>query len=117
VGYSDYEPTNFYMKAFLYSNGTMIDLNSLLPANSGWQLIQANGINDSGQIVGTGFLNGQQSGFLLDLDTATAAPEPRSIMLILPGIGLVAVRKYLLRRRRRFKGSSEVDFLGAPAGN
>ena len=30
----------------------MIDLNSLLPAGSGWQLVRANGINDAGQIGG-----------------------------------------------------------------
>jgi probable HAF family extracellular repeat protein len=51
--------------AFLYSNGQMKDLNTFLPANSGWSLTQATGINDSGQVVGVGTLNGVPRGFLL----------------------------------------------------
>lgn len=50
---------------FLYRNGTMVDLNHFLPVGSGWILKQANGINDAGQIVGWGFLNGIQHAFLL----------------------------------------------------
>ncbi len=41
--------------AFLYSNGQMTDLNGLIPPNSGWELLDAKGINDAGQIVGTGY--------------------------------------------------------------
>ena len=50
---------------FLYSNGTISDLNSLAPT-SGWTLQSASGVNDRGQIVGTG-LNpaGQQHAFLM----------------------------------------------------
>jgi len=33
--------------AYMYSSGIMTDLNSLLPVNSGWNLIVANAINDS----------------------------------------------------------------------
>ena len=40
--------------AFLYSNGMMQDLNDLIPANSGWTLSDARGINASNQIVGYG---------------------------------------------------------------
>lgn len=43
----------------------MSDLNSFLPANSGWELFIANGINERGQIIGTGRFNGQNRGFLL----------------------------------------------------
>jgi len=50
--------------AFLYSNGTMIDLNSLLPTGSGWVLNAATAINDPGQIVGYGTINGQTHAFL-----------------------------------------------------
>lgn len=39
--------------AFLYRNGVMYDLNTLYPT-SGWTLSAATGINDSGQIVGSG---------------------------------------------------------------
>ncbi len=40
-------------RAFVWTvSDGMIDLNSLLPAGSGWQLVRANGINDAGQIGG-----------------------------------------------------------------
>ena len=45
--------------AFLYSDGQMQDLNNLIPADSGWTLDQAMKINNSGQIVGEGHINGQ----------------------------------------------------------
>jgi hypothetical protein len=38
----------------------MTDLNSLLPTGSRWQLVDAYAINDSGQIVGYGNINGAQ---------------------------------------------------------
>jgi probable HAF family extracellular repeat protein len=47
------------LHAALFRNGTMIDLNPLLPAGSGWELTEARGINDSGQIVGYGTFAGQ----------------------------------------------------------
>jgi probable HAF family extracellular repeat protein len=51
--------------AFLYTNSMLIDLTSRIPAGSGWTLERATGINDRGQIVGLGLLNGQQHAFLL----------------------------------------------------
>jgi probable HAF family extracellular repeat protein len=54
-------------RAFLYSGGVMTDLNTLLPAGSGWVLQSANAINDHGQIVGQGTHNGQTHAFLLTL--------------------------------------------------
>jgi probable HAF family extracellular repeat protein len=52
--------------AFVWSQSTgMLDLNNLIPANSGWLLQQATAINDQGQIVGYGILNGQSEAFLL----------------------------------------------------
>jgi len=58
---------NFQSRAFLWQNGTMTDLNTLLPANSGWELTGAFFINDRGQIVGNGFYQGQSSWFLLSV--------------------------------------------------
>jgi probable HAF family extracellular repeat protein len=52
-------------RATIVTSGVMYDLNALIPAGSGWVLTEARGINESGQIVGTGWLNGQQRGFLL----------------------------------------------------
>jgi uncharacterized protein (TIGR03437 family) len=51
--------------AFLYRNGTMIDLNTRIPAGSGWTLTGASGINDQGQVVGTGIVNGHAHAYLL----------------------------------------------------
>jgi len=50
--------------AFLY-DGTMTDLNDLLPPASRWDLLAATGINDFGQIVGFGLHGGQTRGFLM----------------------------------------------------
>lgn len=52
-------------RAFLYSNGVMQDLNSLIPAGSGWVLNAAVDINNAGQIVGNGKFNGEDRAFLL----------------------------------------------------
>jgi probable HAF family extracellular repeat protein len=52
--------------AFIWtSSGGMKDLNSLIPSNSGWILINANSINNLGQITGYGTVGGQNHGFLL----------------------------------------------------
>jgi probable HAF family extracellular repeat protein len=53
--------------AFVWQNGIMTDLNTLIPATSGWLLQDATGINDNGQIVGTGTIGGQMHGFLLTI--------------------------------------------------
>jgi probable HAF family extracellular repeat protein len=47
------------------STGGMKDLNSLIPTNSGWVLINANAINKVGQITGYGNKNGHNHAFLL----------------------------------------------------
>jgi probable HAF family extracellular repeat protein len=54
-----------YSHAFLWSNGVMTDLNTLISPGSGWELINATGINDAGQITGYGYHNGAEEGFLL----------------------------------------------------
>ncbi|HEY3866734.1 MAG TPA: hypothetical protein VGM10_00210 [Actinocrinis sp.] len=46
--------------------GAATDLNTLIPAGSGWTLEQANGINDRGQIVGAGLHNGALHAYLLN---------------------------------------------------
>jgi len=47
------------------SDGGMKDLNYLIPANSGWVLINANAINNVGQITGYGTKGGRNHAFLL----------------------------------------------------
>lgn len=45
--------------AFLYDHGVMTDLNTVIPANSGWELMYATDINNNGQIVGYGVRDGK----------------------------------------------------------
>jgi probable HAF family extracellular repeat protein len=45
-------------RAILWQNHKTIDLNTCIPRDSGWYLLNANGINDAGQIVGYGFHEG-----------------------------------------------------------
>jgi probable HAF family extracellular repeat protein len=77
--------------AFLYDSGVMTDLNDLIPPDSGWEVYQASGINSSGQIVGEGFHNGAQHGFLMTPDNGPRMPRgPRSSSGVLPGYELAA---------------------------
>jgi len=64
-GYVD-GPITVIGRPFIWTQTTgMQDLNTLIPANSGWVLNAVAGINLWGQIVGSGTLNGQSHGFLL----------------------------------------------------
>ena len=69
---NDYEP-----HAFFYENGALIDLNTLLPSNSEWKLLEAYAINNKGKIVGYGLIHGQRHAFLLQL-VFPSAQELRS---------------------------------------
>jgi probable HAF family extracellular repeat protein len=62
-------------KAFLWEDGQIKDLNALIPAGSGWDLLGAQAINESGQIVGSGTINGQTHAFLYEPDTETDSDE------------------------------------------
>ena len=75
-------------RAFLYSGGVVTDLNSMISTDSGWLLKTADDINDMGQIVGTGRLNGSNRMFLL-----TPIPEPTTILLLAICFGARARRK------------------------
>ena len=52
----------------------MVDLYVLIDPNLEWDLDEADGINDDGQITGQGFIGRQQHAFLL-----TPVPEPGSL--------------------------------------
>jgi probable HAF family extracellular repeat protein len=55
-----------YWHAFLFQDGVgLVDLNTQLPPESGWEVASANGINNRGQIVGTGSHNGEARAFRL----------------------------------------------------
>jgi len=99
VGYS-WPANSDNPHAFVYLNGIMIDLNSLIPSGVGWQLLEAYGIDNAGQIVGEGLLNGQSHAFRLDpafvpgiLTTfsITSVPEPGTLRLGAFGLLLVLI--------------------------
>jgi probable HAF family extracellular repeat protein len=52
-------------RAFIWQNGIITDLNTLIPIASGWVLSIATSINDNGQIAGTGTIGGQTHAYLL----------------------------------------------------
>ena len=68
-------------------SGVMTDLNTVLNASGvGWTLESAEGINDSGQIVGYGLIGGVQHAFLLDV-----VPEPSACAMLVGGLGLLGL--------------------------
>jgi probable HAF family extracellular repeat protein len=54
---------NFH--GFLYRGDRLLDLNHMLEPDSGWELVQAFGINNRGEIVGIGSYGGQDRIVLL----------------------------------------------------
>jgi probable HAF family extracellular repeat protein len=56
----------------------MVDLNTLIDPTLGWVLTTAAGINDAGQIVGSGVINGQSHAFLMTPPAAAPAQRPRT---------------------------------------
>ncbi|HEX5247860.1 MAG TPA: HYR domain-containing protein [Gaiellaceae bacterium] len=75
---------DFREHAFLWQDGTMTNLDTLLPAGSGWQLQRASAINDAGQIVGFGLLNGRRHGYLLTPAAAADDTPPVSTASVSP---------------------------------
>jgi probable HAF family extracellular repeat protein len=64
VGFS--RDTSGDERAFLYSNGSLIDMNTFVLPGSGIVLTEGVGINDGGQIAANGTLNGVTHAFRLD---------------------------------------------------
>lgn len=86
VGEAD--DSNEGMNAFLYENNTLTNLNTLIDPAFGWSLTFAEDINNIGQIVGSGVLNGNDHAFLL-----TPTPEPGTLFLLVFGAGLLRWRR------------------------
>ncbi len=82
---------------FLYSNGMIHTLTSLIPPVSGWSNLNATGINDKGQIVGQGLINGQEQAFLMT-PGGTQVPEPGTLAMW--GLVAVGAAMRMVARRR-----------------
>jgi len=102
VGLSSLANGDFH--PFLWSQSTgIIDLNSLLAnSNSSSSVLEtANYINDQGQIVGSGVLDGQVHGFLL---TPESIPVPESSSafgtLALSALGVGSLLKRQLKKHK-----------------
>lgn len=70
-------------RTFLLQNGVMSDLNNLILSGSGWSnLLDARAINDAGQIIGSGEIEGQTHAFLMTpIETSPALPGSGSITI------------------------------------
>jgi probable HAF family extracellular repeat protein len=56
----------YKLAAFAHDGNHMTNLNTLIPGDAGWDLISAYGINNRGEIVGYGLLDGRFRAFVLD---------------------------------------------------
>lgn len=62
---------------FVYTDvDGIIDMNDLIPPDSGWEIVVANGINDFGQIVGTGIRAGVERAFAMTPFSGTDGDGP-----------------------------------------
>lgn len=83
---------------FIWHNGVMRELSTLIDPASGWTITRAMGINDNNQIAAFGcHIGGGCQALLLDLQ-AQAVPEPSTLAMLAGGLGLIG---HALRRRRR----------------
>lgn len=92
VGSGDVE---FGAHGFLYENGAMIDLNSLIDPASGWMVREAFGINDMQQIAATACKD--DVCYAVRLDLVSAIPEPHGYASLLAGLAMLG----MVRRRRQ----------------
>jgi probable HAF family extracellular repeat protein len=100
VGYSYIDPDGEVSHAFVWTPARgMRDLNDLIPAGSGWELLTATGVNDRGQITGVGKLHGQVRLYRLDPLRTPPDPLPPRVSNVRLNFG---VARLLERRRRSF---------------
>ncbi|WP_375506713.1 hypothetical protein [uncultured Nostoc sp.] len=95
-----FAPDGNGLRAFLYSDNTLYDLNNLIAPGSdaGFTLTAASAINNKGQIVGRGAVNGELHAFLLTPTSSVSVPEPTSGVPIL-SFGAVVILFATLKRQ------------------
>jgi probable HAF family extracellular repeat protein len=90
--------------AFVWENGEIHDLNSLIdPDDSPWYLLSATAINNSGVIVGVGIINDQEHAYM-----AVPIPEPTTLF--------PAVAALTILRRRRPRGRTPTELVPLVSG-
>ena len=93
VGDGTANDATYSLHALVWQDGQVYNLNDLIPANGGWNIIQAFGISNDGTIVGYGTLNGQESAVELTPTASSAAvPEPATAALLFLGTALLLRR-------------------------
>lgn len=93
------EYVNNASRAFLFDNGLATDLNSLIDPLAGWTLLDAQAINNKGQITGYGInADGFGHAYLLTPIVSAGVPEPASWAMMIVGFGCVGG---VLRRRSK----------------
>ncbi|MEH2367464.1 DUF3466 family protein [Nostoc sp.] len=95
------------LRAFLYTDKTLYDLNNLIAPSSkgGFTLTAASAINNNGQIVGRGAVNGELHAFLLTPISSVSVAEPTSGVPILSfGAGVILFAA--IKRKPHFKSAA-----------
>ncbi|TKJ37243.1 hypothetical protein CEE37_14110 [candidate division LCP-89 bacterium B3_LCP] len=89
VGWAQTGDPGYITHAFVWEDGVMTDLNTLIPSGSGWTLKSASDINNAGQIVCWGEApNGQYHGCLLTPNPCMMITlTPYMPPIVLPAVG------------------------------
>ena len=106
---------DFRFHPFLYSDGQMVPLQSLLPEGSGWRVFAGGGINEAGQITGTGIdPEGRSRGFILTPDESSRPHRhlqpPGLLTVSLKGI-TVAIEEARSERLESQRATKEVAVM------
>ena len=101
--------------AFLKRGDDILDLNTLVPTNSGWRLLDATAINDRGQILAVAWKGKQSRSVLLSPHALLPVATTASAIVAPPAITAVApARLNITSFERRPDGTFQLRFSGKP---
>ena len=114
TGSDFYSTSGSGIRAFLYSEGVMQDLNNLIAPGSGFTLTQAQAINDRSEIAGAGSINGELPAVLLtphqEVPESASVPEPTSVFCLL-ALGTLGAGKSFKKKQT---SSQRKNMLASP---